>query len=108
MIIVPYCACRVVQGEVDLLCDCGQSSNQVPLMHCHQKDKGSCVNLALINPSLRKLSCSPKICLEPSQDCIPLNCCPTPICSQPAPRMLPLIAPSTQALRRTTPSLPHP
>uniref|UniRef100_A0A3Q2IBW7 VWFA domain-containing protein n=1 Tax=Equus caballus TaxID=9796 RepID=A0A3Q2IBW7_HORSE len=118
-VIVPWCGCqqdriRRMEGKLDTLCNFVQSCNQVPLMWCQPRDKGRCINFTLVQPPCVQMPCGSNICLQPSQESIPLNSCcsrcqhPPVICSRPASRMLSLIPPHAQALCRTTLSLPPP
>ncbi|XP_008517479.1 anthrax toxin receptor-like [Equus przewalskii] len=103
-----------MEGKLDTLCNFAQNCNQVPLMWCQPRDKDRCMNFTLVKPPCGQLSCGPKICLAPSQECFSLHSCcsrcqhPQAICSRPASRMLPMIPPHAQALCRTTLSHPPP
>ncbi|XP_014644523.1 PREDICTED: anthrax toxin receptor-like [Ceratotherium simum simum] len=112
--IVP-CGCQTgeisrMEGKLDTLCNFVQSCNQVPLMWCQPRDKGRYINFTLVKPPCGQLSCGPKICLAPSQECFPNSCCsrcqhPQPICSRPPSRMLPLIPPPARTLYGATLSI---
>ncbi|XP_058552924.1 uncharacterized protein LOC131492969 isoform X1 [Neofelis nebulosa] len=99
---------RRIEGKLDTLCDFVQSCNQIPLMWCQPRNAGRCLNFILVNPFCRQLPCGSNICLTASQECFSLhNCCswcqhPSPICSQPPSRMLPLLPPPAHVLSRTT------
>ncbi|KAF6109633.1 hypothetical protein HJG60_010875 [Phyllostomus discolor] len=118
-VIVPCYGCQEdriqwVEGKLDTLCDFVQNCNQVSLMWHQPRDKGKCLSITPVKPHCAQTPCGPKICLAASQECSPLNSCCSlgqnspQIWSQPSPRMLPLIPPPTQALHRTTLSLPPP
>ncbi|KAF6109628.1 hypothetical protein HJG60_010875 [Phyllostomus discolor] len=119
IVIVPCHGCQEdriqrLEGKLDTLCDFVQNCNQVSLMWHQPRDKGKCLSITPVKPHCAQTPCGPKICLAASQECSPLNSCCSlgqnspQIWSQPPPRMLPLIPPPTQALRRTTLSLPPP
>ena len=74
--------------------------------------QGRCIDFALMNPQCMPMLYDSEICLQPSEEYLPLNICcsrcqpPPPICSQPPSRMLPLIPPPE--VYRSTISLPPP
>ncbi|KAM9030759.1 anthrax toxin receptor-like [Megaptera novaeangliae] len=103
-----------MEGKLDTFYDFVQHCSQVPLMWCPPRDTGRCTNFTLMNPHCTQMSCGPKICLQPSQECFPLSSCCShgqhlpPIRSQSLSRMLPLIPPTARKLCRSTLSLPPP
>nr|XP_035935166.1 anthrax toxin receptor-like [Halichoerus grypus] len=76
--IIP-CGCqdggiRRIEGKLDTLCDFVQTCNQLPLMWCQPRNKGRFFN-TLVKSPCRQLPCCPKICLPPTQTCLPVNNC---------------------------------
>ncbi|XP_070327083.1 uncharacterized protein [Odocoileus virginianus] len=118
-VIIPCCECqedrmRQMEGKLDVFYNFLQRCSLVPLMQCPTRDMGSCINFTLMNPHCAQMLCGSNICLQPSQECFPLNInCPNhqyppPICPQPPSRMLPLIPPTARKLCRSSMSLPPP
>ncbi|TEA39151.1 hypothetical protein DBR06_SOUSAS13510064 [Sousa chinensis] len=75
---------------------------------------GKCLNFALMKPHCGQLHCSPKVCLQPSQECFSVNSCcsrcqyPPPVCSRLPSRMQPLISPPARPCCGATLSLQPP
>ncbi|XP_059889459.1 anthrax toxin receptor-like [Delphinus delphis] len=75
---------------------------------------GKCLNFALMKPHCGQLHCSPKVCLQPSQECFSVNSCcsrcqyPPPVCSRLPFRMQPLISPPARPCCGATLSLQPP
>ncbi|CAI9177768.1 unnamed protein product [Rangifer tarandus platyrhynchus] len=118
-VIIPCCECqedrmRQMEGKLDVFYNFLQRCSLVPLMQCTTRDMGSCINFTLVNPHCAQMLCGSNICLQPSQECFPLNInssdhqYPPPICPQPPSRMLPLIPPTARKLCRSSMSLPPP
>ncbi|XP_049552836.1 anthrax toxin receptor-like [Orcinus orca] len=141
-VIVP-CGCqggrmKRMEGKLDTLCDFVQHCNQMSLMWCPPRDMvsraqgcspwaavlllplivapgtGKCLNFALMKPHCGQLHCSPKVCLQPSQECFSVNSCcsrcqyPPPVCSRLPSRMQPLISPPARPCCGATLSLQPP
>ncbi|KAF5921954.1 hypothetical protein HPG69_015404 [Diceros bicornis minor] len=87
-----------------MIVPCGCQTGEISRM------EGRYINFTLVKPPCGQLSCGPKICLAPSQECFPNSCCsrcqhPQPICSRPPSRMLPLIPPPARTLYGATLSI---
>ncbi|XP_004765880.2 anthrax toxin receptor-like [Mustela putorius furo] len=106
-VVIPCCPYEEdmsrIEDKLDTLCDFVQSCRQLPLIWCQPRDQGQCFNFTPLKPLCRQLPCLP-----------PLNSCceqcqyPPTIYSQPPSMTLPLISPPSEALCRTTLSLPPP
>ncbi|XP_070637903.1 uncharacterized protein [Bos indicus] len=118
-VVIPCCECqgdriRRMEGKLDVFYHFLQRSSLVPLMQCPSRDMGRCISFTLVNPHCAQMLCRSNICLQPSQECFPLNinCSdhqyPPPICPQPPSKMLPLIPPTARKLCRSSMSLPPP
>ncbi|XDA89740.1 hypothetical protein R6Z07F_019343 [Ovis aries] len=118
-VIIPCCECqedriRQMEGKLDVFYNFLQRCSLEPLMRCPSRDMGRCLNFTLVNPHCAQMLCGSNICLQPSQECFPLNinCSdhqyPPPICPQPPSKILPLIPPTARKLCRSSMSLPPP